>query len=803
MKSRPSVYEDAMTHPRARSAAIVSSLALALGMSLAAPMAASAQTAATSGQVVTSIVVTGNERIPAETVKQYLPIHVNDRVGEAELSAAIQALNRSDLGLFNSRSTAVTIDNGVLTVKVEENPIINSVTFEGNKAISTDKLRQEITIRPRATFTSAKVQADVSRITELYRQKGRITATVTPKIVELPEKRVDLIFEIVEGGKTGVEDVNFLGNSQFSDNDLKDVVATKKSSLLTFFNGNTNYDPDRIEYDREQLRSFYRNRGYYDFKVVSAVAELNANTSNFDVTYTVDEGQRFRFGKVSVQTELQKLNGAVLQPLVPIRSGEIYSDSKISAAVDALTFAAGSAGFAFVDVRPRYVANRENHTIDVVFDVQEGPRVYINHIDIVGNSRTRDEVIRRNLEVAEGDAYNQVLIDRSTTNLRALQFFKDVTIEREETDDANPDRTNLKVTVTEQPTGELSVAAGYSSYEKITLDLGISERNFRGRGQQVAVNISTGEIQKQISASFTEPRFLGRDLSAGVSLYTYRYNDTQQVDFTTASTGGRLSLGFPLTNYASFEGHYALKHDTVSVDNTGCASGGISVVLCLQRGSALDSEVGYTIKLDRRNDQIKPTAGFYVQFGQDLAGVGGDVNFLKSEGEGGYYYNLTHGFVFGLTGEFGYIDGWNGDRVRINDRYFRGGGNFRGFDTAGIGPRDNSASGAGAALGAKLYAQGSLDLSVPTLLPDKWGITASLFTDFGTAGMLDDEDKQSVIPGLANPGIHDDLGLRAAAGVSVTWKSPIGPVRFDFSHVLRKEPYDRTKVFQFTQVRKF
>ncbi|MDB5437961.1 MAG: outer membrane protein assembly factor BamA [Caulobacteraceae bacterium] len=802
MKNRPPVYEDAMTHPRARSAAIVSSLALALGMSLAAPVTAAAQATADSGQVVTSIVVTGNERIPAETVKQYLPIHQGDRVGEAELSAAVQALTRADLGLFNSAATSATIVDGVLTVKVEENPIINSVTFEGNKAISTDKLRQEITVRPRATFTSAKVQADVSRITELYRQKGRITATVTPKIVELSQKRVDLIFEIVEGGKTGVEDVNFLGNTQFSDNDLKDVVVTKKSTLLTFFNPNTNYDPDRIDYDREQLRAFYRNRGYYDFKVVSAVAELNASTSDFDVTYTLDEGQRFRFGKVSVQTELQKLNGAVLQPLVPIKSGEIYSDGKISQAVDALTFAAGSAGFAFVDVRPRYVANRDNHTIDVVFDVQEGPRVYINHIDIVGNSRTRDDVIRRSLEVAEGDAYNQVLIDRSTTNLRALQFFKDVTIEREDTDDANPDRTNLKVSVTEQPTGQLSVSAGYSSYEKITIDLGVSESNFRGRGQQVSVNVSTGEIQKQITASFTEPHFLGRNLSAGVNAYTYRYNDTQQVDFTTASTGGGFTLGFPLTAYASFQGRYTLKKDTVSVDDAGCASGALSVVLCLQRGSALDSMVGYTIKLDRRNDQVRPTAGFYVQLGQDLAGVGGDVNYLKTEGEGGYYYDLTHGFVFGMTGEFGYIDGWNGDRVRINDRYFRGGGNFRGFDTAGIGPRDNSAAGGGSSLGAKLYAQGTLEMTVPTLLPDKWGISASLFTDFGTAGMLDDQDKQS-LPGLANPDIHDNLGLRAAAGISVTWKSPIGPVRFDFSHVLRKEPFDRTKVFQFTQVKRF
>ncbi|MFN3858316.1 MAG: outer membrane protein assembly factor BamA [Caulobacter sp.] len=785
---------DLMMQTRHRGAAFVSGIAMLFASTaLMAPAAAYAQVQ--SGGVIQRIVVTGNERIEASTVASYLPIQPGDTVDPARLDLALKTLFRTEL--FSD--VKIEFQNGDLLVRVVENPIINRVVFEGNSSIKDDKIRDELTIRPRGIFTKAKVQADVQRIIELYRRAGRISVTVTPKVVELPQKRVDLIFEISEGPKSGVLDINFLGNAEYSDGDLAGVVVTEESAWYKFLSSNDNYDPDRVEYDKEQLRKFYRNRGYYDFRIISAVAELAPNRNGFVITYTLEEGPRYRFGKVSVETELKKLDGAVLEQLLPIRSGELYQDTKIEQATDALTFAAGAAGFAFVDVRPRYVPNRENNTVDVVFVVREGPRVYVDRIDIVGNNRTLDSVIRREISVSEGDAYNRVLVDRSRNQIRALGFFKEVTIE--EVPGSAPDRTGLRVTVEEQPTGELTFSAGYSSVDQLILDLGISERNFRGRGQNLRARVSVGSLRQQVDFSFTEPRFLNRDLRAGVDLYTYRYDFSEQTAFDTATTGLNLRAGFPLTANASMGVRYVLRSDDVQVDDSLCNAGAVSTILCAQRGSNITSAIGYTVRYDRRNDPINPTRGFYVELNQDLAGVGGDVNYLRTEASGGWYYGFNKDFIFSATGSAGYIDGWRGDNVRINDRFYKGGNTFRGFETAGLGPRDTSL-GRGDALGGKMFAIGTFELTVPTFLPEQYGIKAALFTDFGTLGMLDDIDRQ-VSPGVFDPDIEDGLGLRAAAGISIFWRSPMGPIRFDFSQVLAKEDYDKTETFRFSTSTRF
>ena len=740
--------------------------------------------------VVQRITIAGNERIEAGTVMSYLPIQVGDTVTAERIDLALKTLFRTDL----FADVKIDLQAGELTVTVVENPIINQVVFEGNSSLKEDKLKDEVTVRPRGIFTRAKVQQDVQRIIELYRRSGRISAMVSPKIVELPQKRVDLIFEINEGPKSGVLDLNFLGNEKFSDNDLADVVVTQESHWYKFLSSNANYDPDRIEYDREQLRKFYRNKGYYDFRVISSVAELAPDRNGFVITYTLEEGEEYRFGELKVETELKKLDGTILQQLLPIRTGQLYEDAKIEQATDALTFAAGAAGFAFVDVRPRYVPNRETKTVDVVFQVREGPRVYVDRIDIIGNTRTLDYVVRREMNVAEGDAYNRVLVDRSRNQIRALGFFKEVEIE--EIPGAEPDRTSLRVKVEEQPTGELSFSAGYSSVDQLVLDLGISERNFRGRGQNVRARVSVGSLRQQVDFSFTEPRFLGRDLRAGVDLYSYRYNFSRQTAYDTRSTGGGLRLGFPLTQNASMSLRYTLRADEIVVDDSLCA---VYPTLCEQRGSNFTSLVGYGLRLDRRNDPIRPTRGFFADLTQDLAGVGGDVNYLRTEADGGWYWGFNKDFIFSATGTAGYIDGWGGDAIRINDRFYKGGNTFRGFETAGIGPRDTTRSDA---LGGKLYAIGSLELTVPTFLPEQYGIKAALFSDFGTLGIIDDEDKER-LPGVPNPFVQDDLSLRASAGISVFWRSPMGPIRFDFSQVLAKEDYDKTETFRFSTSTRF
>ena len=514
--------------------------------------------------VIQRFVVRGNERIEPTTVISYLPMTVGETVDAAKIDAGIKALFRTEL--FSD--VKMELNNGDMVVTVVENPIINRVLFEGNSSIKEDKLRDEVTVRPRGIFTRAKAQADVGRIVELYRRAGRISADVTPQIVELPQKRVDLIFKIDEGAKSGVLRVNFLGNKAFSDDDLRDVVVTEQSHWYKFFSSNANYDPDRLEYDKEQLRKYYRNRGFYDFRVASSVAELSPDKNGFVITYTLEEGPEYKFGKISVETDLKKLDKNVLEALVPFRRGDIYQDEKIEQATDALTFAAGAAGFAFVDVRPHYTPNRAKGTVDVTFDVKEGPRVYVDRIDIVGNTRTLDYVIRREMNVSEGDAYNRVLVDRSKNQIRALGYFKDVDIT--ETPGSAPDRTALQVKVTEQPTGELSFSAGYSSVDQLVVDLGISERNFRGRGEDVRARISIGSIRQQIDFSFTEPRFLGRDLRAGYDAYYYKYDLTQFSAYKQQTVGTGLRLRFPLSlnSYGSLR--YTIRDDDVEIDPTFC-----------------------------------------------------------------------------------------------------------------------------------------------------------------------------------------------------------------------------------------
>jgi outer membrane protein insertion porin family len=827
-----------MYRHRARSAALVSGLAgllattalvtpgLAFAQAQPAPAQAAPAQAAPAAPVATApapppaapppapqqtgviqrFVVRGNERIEPATVISYLPVQVGDTLDAAKIDAIYKALFRTEL--FSDETIALD-PNGDLVVTVVENPIINRVLFEGNSSIKEDKLKDEVTVRPRGIFTRAKAQADVGRIIELYRRAGRISADVTPQIVELPQKRVDLIFKINEGPKSGILRINFLGNKGFSDNDLRDVVVTEQSHWYKFFSSNANYDPDRLEYDKEQLRKYYRNRGYYDFRVASAVAELAPDKNGFVVTYTLEEGPEYKFGKISVETDLKKLDRNVLLALVPLHRGEIYQDEKIEQATDALTFAAGAAGFAFVDVRPRYTPNRAKGTVDVTFDVKEGPRVYVDRIDVVGNTRTLDYVIRREMNVSEGDAYNRVLVDRSKNQIKALGFFKDVDIT--EIPGSAPDRTGLQVKVTEQPTGELSFSAGYSSVDQLVLDLGVTERNFRGRGENVRARVSIGSLRQTVDFSFTEPRFLGRDLAAGYDAYYYKVDLSQFSAYKNTTLGTGVRLGFPLSLNSQGALRYTIRTDTVTVDPSFCTATNLiaSPALCDQQGTFITSQVGYGYTLDHRNDAIRATRGWYFTVNQDFAGIGGDVKYVKTEGSGGFYHGFNKTFVLSLTGRGGDVEAWGGDHVRINDRFYQGGTTFRGFETAGIGPRDLSlgSNGQSSALGGKIYAIGTAELTIPTFLPEQYGIKAGLFTDVGTEGLLDKFDKTSIDPTtglkILNPNIKDNLGLRASAGLSIFWKSPMGPIEFDFSQILKKEPYDRTETFRFSTATRF
>ncbi|RZI99965.1 MAG: outer membrane protein assembly factor BamA [Brevundimonas sp.] len=757
--------------------------------------AAPAQAAQDERVVVNRILVRGNQRIDQTTVLSYLPIQPGDTVDPVSLDVAVRSLNRTQL--FADVQLGVQ-PNGDLVVEIVENPIINQVVFEGNSALGEKKLTEEVTLKPRGIYTRARVQEDVGKIVELYRLSGRISATVTPKLVQLEQNRVDVIFEINEGPETGIQAITFLGNSAFSDDDLRSVMVTKETEWWRLFGSNDNYDPNRLDYDREQLRKFYTNRGYYDFRIVSGVAELAPDDSAFGVTMTLDEGDRYNFGTVDVVTESSRLNADFLKLLLPIRTGDLYESDKIESAVDALTFAAGSAGYAFVEIEPTYRADPETDTVNITFNVKEGQRVYVDRINVIGNTRTLDNVIRREMMLSEGDAFNRNLLERSRNNLRALGFFKEVTVE--EGRGSAPDRSVVNVTVEEQPTGELSVGAGFSSVDSFVVNLGITERNFRGRGQNVVARVEWGSLRQQIDFRFTEPKFLGRDLRAGFDAFHSRYDLSEYSSYDYRSTGGGLRISYPLNGFTLLSARYFLKSDEVIVPNNYCSQVGAgSTALCDQVGSFLNSSAGYTLFVDRRNDPVRPTRGWTASLRQDFAGIGGDVNYVKTEADVAAYWGITPEWVVTASSSSGYITGWGGDPIRINDRFFKGGNTFRGFETAGLGPRDTQTTDS---LGGNFYAIGTLELTVPNGLPEEYGIRTSLFTDVGTLGVLDERYTVDAT-GNPDPSIVDELKLRASAGVSIHWRSPMGPIRFDLSKILGQEDYDKTETFRFSTSTQF
>lgn len=816
--------------------AIVSAFLVASAIGLSE--SASAQDGA-APTVIRSIQVQGNQRVEANTVASYLLFAPGDPYSESRLDTSVKTLYGT--GLFAD----VSIDprDGNVLVSVIENPIINRVILEGNKSLKSDKITDEISAEPRAIFTRAGVQEDVTRIIELYRQSGRFAATVAPKVVQQPQNRVDLIFEVTEGPVTGVKRINIIGNAEFPDRRLRKELATTESSWYKFFSSNDNYDPGRLQFDQEQLRTFYTNRGFADFRVVSAVAELTPDQEDFYITFTVDEGDEYTWGDISVETELDTLNKNFLENLVPFRKGEIYNASRVEDAIDSLNFAAGIGGYAFVDIQPEIDRNRDTKTVDMIFNVVEGQRTYIERIDIVGNTTTLDSVIRREMELVEGDAFNRILLERSRSRVRSLRFFENVEIT--ETQGSAPDRAVVEVEVTEQPTGELSFSAGFSSADAFLVDLSITQRNLRGRGQLLRFVIRASSNRREVDLRFTEPRFMGRNLAASFNVFDTVIDLIDEANFRQRRTGGQISFGFPLTEYTNFNGRYTLRQEDIEFPqqdecpsllagqgtSTNTGSNRQLLNLCDQLGGRLSSIFGYTFAWDRRNDPITPTGGFDVRLSQDVAGIGGDVKYLRTDIRSNYYKGLFKDVIASATLAGGYIRGWGGDAVSINDRYFKGNFEFRGFDNAGVGPRvlqfnadtgDTLVFGQDGrrdALGGNLFGLASAEVSFPVGIDSLLG---SVFLEAGTVGSLDDSDNYNVIisssdanfttgsscEGITAAGVicertEDGLDPRVTLGASVFWESPFGPIRFDFTQPLVKQQYDDRQSFQFTTRTRF
>ncbi|MDP1671122.1 MAG: outer membrane protein assembly factor BamA, partial [Alphaproteobacteria bacterium] len=511
-----------------------------------------------------------------------------------------------------------------LVVNVVENPIINQVSFEGNSAIKDEALDGEVRLKPRIVYTRARVQDDLKRIIEVYRRSGRFAATVEPKVIQLPQNRVDLVFEIKEGSVTGIRQIYFIGNRRFSDSRLRSEVSTQVSRWWNILASRDNYDPDRLVFDREQLRRFYLSRGYADFRVVSAVAELTRDREEFFITFVVDEGPQYEFGTVDIKTELEKIDPELLRDKIKSRSGEMYNAKMIDDTVEDLTYAAGEYGYAFVDIRPKINRQKDERKIDIIYQINEGPRVYVEKINIEGNVRTLDRVIRREFRIVEGDAFNTAKLNRSRSRIRGLNFFADVEITQ--TPGETPDRTIINVEVKEKSTGQLSFGVGFSSTESVIADVSIAERNLLGKGQFLRASAQASSLTQQLELSFSEPYFLNRQLAAGFDLFRVRNDFTDFASFDTEQTGFTLSIGAPLSEYAGARLRYSLRQDKI-----GGAPSNASPFILAALGSDVTSLIGYRYTYQDVDDQLDPHRGFTFTFLQDFAGVGGDVTYVRTE----------------------------------------------------------------------------------------------------------------------------------------------------------------------------
>lgn len=722
---------------------------------------------------IQEIRVEGNQRIEAETVRSYMLVREGDFFDLQQIDRSLKSLFAT--GLF--ADVNLRREGNVLVVRIVENPIINRLAFEGNKRIDEDVLAAEVQLRPRVVYTRTKVKNDVARILEVYRRSGRFAATVEPKVIRQPDNRVDLVFEIDEGRPTRIRKIIFIGNRRFSDSKLKGVILTKESRWYRIFTSDDTYDPDRLAFDEDLLWRFYLSKGYADFRVRSVVAELTRDRLDFFTTFTIEEGERYRFGETDIDSRLRELDVSELFAFVKTVPGKWYNADLVEETIEELTDEIGSLGFAFVDIQPVASRDRENRTIGITYEIAEGPRVYVERINIAGNVRTLDKVIRREFQLAEGDAFNTAKIRRSRRRIRNLGFFDtvDVTTRR----GSSPDKTSIDVEVRERSTGALTFGAGVSSVEGLVGDISVSERNLLGQGQQLSLALTLSTRRQAIDLSFTEPYFLNRQLSAGFDVFRRVLNRQQESSFDSEQLGFSLRVGYPLVEAVNQRVSYTLRRDEITDVGEGAA-----IAIQEQEGSSVTSAVGHMILFDRRDNRFDPSEGFFVSFDQDLAGLGGSVRYLRNQLFGAQYFPFGEQFVGSLSLHGGIIFGL-GEDIRLTDRFFLGGGRLRGFDDrAGVGPRDRVTRDA---LGGKTSWTGTAELSFPIGLPTELGMRGRVFTDVGS---LFDTDS-------TGPTVFDASSVRASVGFGLTYVSPLGPIRLDFAEAVLKEDLDETQAFHF------
>ena len=739
-----------------------------------------------AGFQIATIKVQGNDHVDTATIISYLALPKGQTVTEAQLNDAYQRVFAS--GLF--ARVELVPQKSTLLVKVVENPMLSHVDFQGNARIKDADLAKVVKSKPRQIYSPAQAEADAAIMTDFYQSQGRLAAKITPRIIRRANNQVDLVFEITEGGVAEIQRLSFVGNKAFSDYRLRQVLSSKQAGILHNFIQRDMYSADRVELDKKLLSDFYLSRGYLDFKILDASATYARGRDGTFLTFTIDEGQPFKIGKVDTVSEVSGVDAAEFAKLERVGPGMTYSPNLIQNNVEALESLALKKGLNFITVEPRLKRNDRDGTVDVTFALVKGQRIFVERIDIEGNTTTLDSVIRREFRTVEGDPMNAREVAQAAERIRALGFFSDVQVTEEP--GSAPDQDVVKVNVTEAPTGSLMFGGTYSVASGFGLSIGFSETNFLGRGQGLKVDVQTGTSNVDSQIVFTEPAFLGRNVAFSFAA-AYATTKHQSASYDTRDISVAPALTFPVSDFGKLRLGYKIARETLSNVDPGS-----SLVIIDEAGSRVDSQVGYSYTWDNRKSGLHPNGGVSLQFGQDFSGLGGDVKYVNTSAMALAETMVMHETVtLRASIEGGAIASYGGYDTRVTDRYF--GNKIRGFEPMGIGPRDLLATNTDA-LGGNYFAVAHLESEFPLGLPEEYGITGGAFVDVGSVWGLNSAEKAKLDPtSVATTSAH----LRSVAGLTVFWKTPIGPLRFDFTKALKKESYDKEQSFNFSISTKF
>ncbi len=748
----------------------------ATGMVAVAPGPAIAQSF-----TFTNVAIEGNRRIEAGTILSLAGIARGQTVTAGELNAAFQSIQES--GLFES--VEIVPQGSTLLIRVVEFPTVNNISIEGNRRIDDADLLPLVTSAERRVFSPTQAEADADAIAGAYVQQGRVAARVQPRVIRRSENRVDLVFEVFEGGVAEIERIGFVGNERFSDRRLRRAIETKQAGLLRALISSDTFIQERIQFDRQLLQDFYSSRGYVDFRITGVNAELTEERDGYFLTFNVEEGQQFRVGQVGVSTDLAEVDTPRFRDAVRLRSGQVYSPALVERDIARLERLAIREGLDFVRVEPRISRNDRDLSLNVNYVLTRGERIFVERIDIEGNTTTLDRVVRRQFDTVEGDPFNPREIRESAERIRALGFFSDAQVEARE--GSSPQQVVIDVDVEEQPTGSISFGGSYSTSSGFGLSLGFQEQNFLGRGQRLGFQVTTGVDNQRYSFNFTEPSLLGRDLSFGLDL-SYFESERDNSEFNTAIGSFSPSLTFPIAEAADMQVRYTARYTDLTIPDA--SEVGEIIRAEAARGELVESSVGYTLSYDTRRVGLDPTAGVLLEFSQDFGGLGGDTSFVKTSARATaqrLVYNEE--VTLRATVEAGAL-AYDGDGSRVTDRFFLGSSRMRGFSPGGIGPREfDDASDIDDALGGNYFAVARFEAEFPLGLPDEYGISGGVFYDVGNLWGLDQTNADT---------LYEDGALRQVVGVSVFWNTPLGPLRFNFSEALAKEEEDEEQSFEFT-----